>query len=69
VGIGKDPNSAQLRKDLTEPLSDADLKAAQELRDADPEGFSTPAVAELLGRSRGYAKRIRDAVNNAKEEN
>ncbi|KOV07503.1 hypothetical protein [Streptomyces sp. XY533] len=62
-GIGKGPDSAPARKDLTEPLSEADLKAARELRAADPDGFSTPAVADLLGRSRGYAKRIRDAVN------
>lgn len=67
-GIGKDPNTAPARKDLTEPLSEADLKAARALRDADPEGFSTPAVADLLGRSRGYAKRIRDAVNASEGE-
>ncbi|NXY93527.1 hypothetical protein HYE82_03700 [Streptomyces sp. BR123] len=68
VGIGKGPDSTPVRKDLTEPLSEADLKAARELRDADPDGFSTPAVADLLGRSRGYAKRIRDAINNPKGE-
>lgn len=67
-GIGKDPNSNPARRDLTEPLSEVDLKAARALRAADPEGFSTPAVAELLGRSRGYAKRIRDAINASEGE-
>ncbi|WP_327738434.1 hypothetical protein OG749_36230 [Streptomyces nojiriensis] len=67
-GIEKDPNSTPARKDLTEPLSETDLKAARALRAADPDGFSTPAVAELLGRSRGYAKRIRDAVNDTEGE-
>ncbi|MFI8499437.1 hypothetical protein ACIGFK_13210 [Streptomyces sp. NPDC085524] len=68
VSIGQEGDTAPRYKDVVEPLSDADLKAARELRDADPEGFSTPAVATHLGRSRGYAKRIRDAVNAPKEE-
>jgi hypothetical protein len=67
-GIGEDPDSPPARKDLTEPLSETDLKAARALRAADPAGFSTPAVADLLGRSRGYAKRIRDAVNASEGE-
>ncbi|WP_405531537.1 hypothetical protein OG592_27120 [Streptomyces avidinii] len=68
VGIGKAPDSLPARRDLTEPLSESDLKAARELRDADPDGFSTPAVADLLGRSRGYAKRVRDAINDTEGE-
>ncbi|MFE3577870.1 hypothetical protein [Streptomyces vinaceus] len=65
VSIGQEGDTAPRYKDVVEPLSDADLKAACELRDADPDGFSTPAIADLLGRSRGYAKRIRDAINDS----
>lgn len=67
-GIGNGADSPQARKDATEPLSDSDLDAARKLRDAAPDQFSTPAVARLLGRSKVYAQRIRDAVNNVKEE-
>lgn len=67
-GIGDAADSPATRKDATEPLSDADLDAARKLRDAAPDQFSTPAVARRLGRSKVYAQRIRDAINNAKEE-
>ncbi|MFE2140205.1 hypothetical protein ACFXA3_00295 [Streptomyces sp. NPDC059456] len=63
-GIGKGSDSTPARKDVAEPLSDDDVEAARKLRDADPNGFSTPAVARLLGRSKVYAQRVRDAVNN-----
>lgn len=67
-GIENGTDSGPARKDATEPLSDADLDAARKLRDAAPDQFSTPAVARLLGRSKVYAQRVRDAVNNVKEE-
>ncbi|MFJ7269403.1 hypothetical protein ACIQV3_22625 [Streptomyces sp. NPDC099050] len=66
--IGEEPDSNGRYKDVTEPLDEADVEAARRLRDAAPDQFSTPAVQKLLGRSSRYAKRIRDAVNNVKEE-
>ncbi|MYV77769.1 hypothetical protein GT352_28125 [Streptomyces sp. SID1046] len=62
-GIGKGVDSAPARKDVAEPLTEEDVEAARKLRDADPNSFSTPAVARLLGRSKVYAQRVRDAVN------
>lgn len=50
------------RKDGTEPLGEADLDSARQLHAQNPEAFSTPAVARLLGRSRVYAQRVRDVV-------
>jgi hypothetical protein len=53
-----------------EPLAEDDLKAARKLADAVPaEQFSTPAIAKLLGRSKVYAKRVRDAVQNERGTN
>lgn len=49
-------------KERTDPLSEADLASARELYALNPEAFSTPAVARLLGRAKVYAKRVRDAV-------
>ncbi|MFJ9662853.1 hypothetical protein ACIRPR_33500 [Streptomyces griseoflavus] len=64
-GIGKRALSRRPRKDAVEPLSEADLDAARKLADAVPaEQFSTPAIAKLLGRSKVYAKRVRDAVQS-----
>jgi len=67
VSIGQEGDTAPRYKDVVEPLSEADLKAARELHDADPDGFSTPAVQKLLGRSSRYSKRVRDAITNPKE--
>ncbi|TPM75156.1 hypothetical protein FKO01_64180 [Mesorhizobium sp. B2-3-3] len=62
-GIGKRPSGRAPRTDAMEPLRAEDIEAAKKLRDAVPtEQFSTPAVAKLLGRSKVYARRIRDAV-------
>ncbi|MGA5869274.1 hypothetical protein [Streptomyces cinereoruber] len=66
VSIGQDGNPAPRYKDVAEPLSDAHLDAARKLYDIDPEKFSTPAVAKLLGRGSNYAKRVRDAVKSEK---
>ncbi|MGC2997433.1 hypothetical protein ACPF8X_03250 [Streptomyces sp. G35A] len=64
-GIGKRALSGRPRKDAVEPLSEDDLKAARKLADAVPaDQFSTPAIAKLLGRSKVYAKRVRDAVQS-----
>lgn len=49
-------------KDVEEPLAEDDLDAARKLHDVNPAAFSTPAVARVLGRSKVYAKRVRDAV-------
>lgn len=67
VSIGQEGDTAPRYKDVVEPLSDVDLAAARKLHDADPDGFSTPAVQKLLGRSSRYSKRIRDAIANPKE--
>lgn len=67
VSIGQEGDTAPRYKDVVDPLTEADLDAARELRDADPDGFSTPAVQKLLGRSSRYSKRIRDAITNPKE--
>ncbi|MFE0651034.1 hypothetical protein ACFVZH_20835 [Streptomyces sp. NPDC059534] len=63
-GIEEEGPSRSGRKDASEPLKDSDLAAARQLHDADPEKFSTPAVAKLIGRSDTYSKRIRDAVQS-----
>lgn len=64
-GIGKRAFSRRPRKDAVEPLAEADLEAARKLADAVPAAqFSTPAIAKLLGRSKVYAKRVRDAVQS-----
>ncbi|MEU0659598.1 hypothetical protein [Streptomyces lavendulocolor] len=64
-GIEKRPVGRAPRKDATEPLLEADIDAAKKLRDAVPPAqFSTPAVAKLLGRSKVYARRVRDAVQS-----
>ncbi|GGU52442.1 hypothetical protein [Streptomyces lavendofoliae] len=64
-GIEKQPVGRAPRKDATEPLREADIEAAKKLRDAVPPAqFSTPAVAKLLGRSKVYARRVRDAVQS-----
>ncbi|MEU2566604.1 hypothetical protein [Streptomyces althioticus] len=69
-GIGKRALSRKPRKDAVEPLAEDDLKAARKLADAVPaEQFSTPAIAKLLGRSKVYAKRVRDAVQNERGTN
>lgn len=62
-GIGNGSDSSPARKDATDPLDEADIEAARKLREASPDQFSTPAVARLLGRSKVYAQRVRDAVN------
>lgn len=67
-GIGKGPDSGQSRRDATDPLADADLEAARTLHAADPKQFSTPAVARLLGRSKVYAQRVRDAINAEQQQ-
>jgi hypothetical protein len=61
-GIGKAQGRRTARKDVEEPLDAADLAAARKLYEAAPATFSTPAVARALGRSKVYAKRVRDAV-------
>jgi hypothetical protein len=62
-GIGKRQSGRAPRTDATEPLKSEDIEAAKKLRDAVPaDQFSTPAVAKLLGRSKVYARRVRDAV-------
>ncbi|MFE6785170.1 hypothetical protein ACFVFF_23225 [Streptomyces sp. NPDC057680] len=63
-GIGKGGISSSARRDATEPLVEADLEAARTLHAAAPAQFSTPAVAKLIGRSKVYAQRIRDAVQS-----
>lgn len=63
-GIGEERVSSSARKDATEPLADADIEAARKLYAVAPDQFSTPAVAKLLGRSKVYAQRIRDAVQS-----
>lgn len=64
-GIGNRPTGRAPRMDATEPLVAADIEAAKKLRDAVPAAqFSTPAVAKLLGRSKVYARRVRDAVQS-----
>jgi hypothetical protein len=63
-GIGKGGDSSSARKDATEPLAEADLEAARTLHAAAPAQFSTPAVAKLIGRSKVYAQRVRDAVQS-----
>ncbi|MFI5739159.1 hypothetical protein ACIA9I_12390 [Streptomyces anulatus] len=69
-GIGNQPSGRAPRTDAVEPLRSEDIEAAKKLRDAVPaEQFSTPAVAKLLGRSKVYARRVRDAVQpDATEE-
>ncbi|MCX4605470.1 hypothetical protein OG402_33935 [Streptomyces anulatus] len=62
-GIGNRPSGRAPRTDAVEPLRSEDIEAAKKLRDAVPaDQFSTPAVAKLLGRSKVYARRVRDAV-------
>ncbi|RSS38902.1 hypothetical protein [Streptomyces sp. WAC08241] len=62
-GIEKRPSGRQPRADATEPLKAEDIEKATKFRDAVPPAqFSTPAVAKLLGRSKVYARRVRDAV-------
>jgi hypothetical protein len=61
-GIGKRALGRKPRKDATEPLADSDLESARKLYEAAPDLFSTPAVARQIGRSKSYAKRVRDAV-------
>lgn len=62
-GIENRPSGRTPRTDATEPLKAEDIAAAKKLRDAVPAAqFSTPAVAKLLGRSKVYARRVRDAV-------
>lgn len=62
-GIEKRPSGRQPRTDATEPLKADDIEKAKKFRDAVPAAqFSTPAVAKLLGRSKVYARRVRDAV-------
>ncbi|MFH8627775.1 hypothetical protein ACH4A8_38810 [Streptomyces vietnamensis] len=63
-GIGKEGFSSPARKDATEPLAEEHLEAARKLHAAAPAQFSTPAVAKLIGRSKVYAQRIRDAVQS-----
>jgi len=63
-GIGKGADPAPARKDATEPLAAEHLEAARALRAAAPAQFSTPAVAKLIGRSKVYAQRVRDAVQS-----
>lgn len=63
-GIGKEGVSSSARRDATEALDAAHLEAARKLHAAAPAQFSTPAVAKLLGRSKVYAQRIRDAVQS-----
>lgn len=67
-GIGKSPDSGQSRRDATDPLADADLEAARKLHAAAPDQFSTPAVAKLVGRSKVYAQRVRDAINAEQQQ-
>jgi hypothetical protein len=71
TALGGIENKASRRtseEKAVEPLAEADLEAARRLREAvSADAFSTPAVAKLLGRRWGYAKRIRDAVNAEKQ--
>lgn len=64
-GIGNRSSGRAPRTDATEPLLAEHVEAAKKLRDAVPPAqFSTPAVAKLLGRSKVYARRVRDAVQS-----
>lgn len=69
VRIEKEPGSSPRYKDATEPLKAEHIAAAKKLRDAVPAAqFSTPAIAKVLGRSKVYAQRIRDAVQAESSE-
>ncbi|MEU1434021.1 hypothetical protein ABZ438_07970 [Streptomyces sp. NPDC005786] len=62
-GIGNRTSGRTPRTDAVEPLRSEDIEAAKKLRDAvRADQFSTPAIAKLLGRSKVYARRVRDAV-------
>ncbi|GAA2803168.1 hypothetical protein [Streptomyces showdoensis] len=64
-GIGNRTSGRSPRTDATEPLKTEDIERAKKLRAAVPAAqFSTPAVAKLLGRSKVYARRVRDAVES-----
>jgi hypothetical protein len=63
--IEKERDSTPRYKDASEPLKAEDIEKAKKFHAAVPDAqFSTPAIARLLGRSKVYASRIRDAVNS-----